>query len=252
MKRTILVLCTLLAMAASVASAAPGVNLRWNSCLVDGGAINKNFACNTNSGVNTLVGSIQVAADILQASGHEVVVDLASEGASLPAWWQFKNAGTCRPISLSMNFAISAAAVDCVDWASGQAAGGIGAYNIGVKGPNTARVVAAIAVPASALADLFVGTEYFVFNLAINNLKTVGTGACADCQTPVCLVYVSDRVTTQVPANDRILLGATNGTDSFYATWQGGGVPVTWLGTGCPRATPTRNTTWGAVKSVYR
>ena len=34
---------------------------------------------------------------------------------------------------------------------------------------------------------------------------------------------------------------------NFYVTWQGGGV----FG-GCPAATPTRNTTWGSVKALYR
>ena len=31
-----------------------------------------------------------------------------------------------------------------------------------------------------------------------------------------------------------------------FVTWQGGG------GTNCPAATPTRNSTWGSVKSLYR
>jgi len=253
MKKVILLCGMLLALMATMASAAPGTNLRWTNCFGEGtGTLNRNFACNANTGSNLLVGSLELGADILQTSGQEVVVDIAASDATLPAWWGFKNAGTCRQNSLAMNFVANAADAVCLDWAQGAAAGGIGAYNIGARGPNTARIVAAIAVPASALADLFAGTEYFSYNLLINNAKTVGTGACAGCNIGVCIVYNSVKVTTQVAANDRIIVGATNGTDSNFATWQGGGVPVVGQVSGCGAATPTRNSTWGAVKSLYR
>ena len=252
MKKVTLLCGMLLALTAVAASAAPGTNIRWQGCFGDGGAQNRAFACNTNTGTsNILVGSFEIGADILQASGNEVVVDIASAGP-LPAWWGFKNAGTCRQNSLSMNFSLPGTAVNCADWASGQAAGGIGAYNIGLGGPNAARIVAAIAVPASALADLFAGQEYFSYNIVINNAKTVGTGLCAGCTTPVCIVFNSLKVTTQVAANDRTVAGPTNGTDSNYATWQGGVGVQSTRGSGCPAATPTRNSTWGQVKGLYR
>jgi hypothetical protein len=251
MKKVTLLCGMLLALTAVAASAAPGTNLRWTNCFGDGGAINKAFACNTNAGSNILVGSYELGEDISQTSGNEVVVDIASAGP-LPAWWSFKNAGTCRQSALAMNFTIPGTAANCVDWASGQSAGGIGAYNIGLGGPNAARIVAAIAVPASALADQFTGQEYFSFNVVINNTKTVGTGLCAGCTTPVCIVFNSVKVTTQEAARDRTVSGATNGTDSNYCTWQGGVGASSNRGTGCPAATPTRSSTWGAVKGLYR
>lgn len=251
MKKIILLCGVLLVLGSGVATAARGVNLRWGDCIGDGGSINRNFACNTNTGNHVLVGSFELGQDILQASGNEVVVDLASAGP-IPQWWSFKNVGTCRTASLSMNFVAPATAVNCVDWSSGQSAGGIGAYFIGNVGPSTARLVCALAVPVSALSDLFAGQEYFSYNFVINNQKTVGTGACAGCTTPVCLVFKSLKVTTQIAANDRTLEGPTNGTDSFYATWQGGAGVSSVRGTGCPAATPTRNKSWGEVKSLYR
>ncbi|MCE9628255.1 MAG: hypothetical protein K8R56_10120 [Candidatus Eisenbacteria bacterium] len=253
MKKVLLLCGMLLAVTASIAAAAPGTNLRWTNCFGDAGAINRTFACTSNTGSNILVGSFELGADILTASGLEVVIDLASSGASLPAWWQFKNAGTCRTTSLSANFTIPGTAAVCQDWAAAQSSGGIGAYDIGgAAGANTARVKMAIAVPPSALVDLFAATEYFGYNLAINNAKTVGTGACAGCATPVCIVFNSVKVTTPIAANDRVISGATNGTDSNYATWQGGAGASSIRGTGCPQATPTRNATWGSVKSLYR
>ena len=250
MKKVTLLCGMLLALSASMAFAAAGTNLRWTSCFGDGGAINRAFACNSNTGSNVLVSSYVIGADILQTSGQEAVVDIAAAAATLPAWWQFKNIGTCRSTALTMDFV--GTGTNCPDWATGQSAGGIGAYQIGARGPNTARIVAAIAVPASALADQFAGQEYFSNNIRISNVKTVGTGLCAGCTTPVCIVFNSINVVTQIAANDRKYSGATNGTDSNFATWQGGGVPVTGSGSGCGAATPTRNTTWSSVKSLYR
>ena len=250
MKKAILLCGMLLAVTASLASAAAGTNLRWASCFGDGGAINKAFACNSNLGSNVLVSSYVVGSDMIATSGQETVYDIAAAGATLPAWWQFKNVGTCRSTALTMDFV--GTGTNCPDWATGQSAGGIGAYQIGARGPNTARIVAAIAVPASALADQFAGQEYFSNNIRISNVKTVGTGLCAGCTTPVCIVFNSINVVTQIAANDRKYSGATNGTDSNFVTWQGGAGVTSNLGSGCPAATPTRSSTWSSVKSLYR
>jgi hypothetical protein len=257
MKKVTLLCGLLLAMSASMAAAATGVGLRWTTCIGDAGTPNKNFACTSNTGTNTLVGTFELgAAGLLATSGNEIIVDIAAAGATLPAWWGFKVAGTCRTASLSMG-TTNAAGVNCADWGQGQAAGGIGAYNIGQRGPNTARVVAAVAVAPDFLQDLLGGQEYFSFTININNAKTVGTGACAGCSTPVCIVFNSVNLTTPILANNIKISGPSNGTDADFATWQGGaGVIVAPYpggngGTGCPQATPTQNKTWGAVKSMY-
>jgi hypothetical protein len=259
MKKVTMLCGLLLALSATIASAS-GVGLKWDLCAADGGMTNKAFACNTNAGSNQLVGTFALnAAGLAQVSGNEVIIDLASAGATLPAWWQMFKAGTCRNTSLTMNFVANGAAVNCADWALGASAGGIGAYNIGQRGPNTSRIIAAIAVPPSALADLAGGQEYFSFNVLINHLKTVGTGLCDGCQTPVCIVFNSINLTTPILANNVKLSGPENGTDSDFVTWQGGaGVvvnpppPGSPPVSGCPAATPTKNATWSQVKSMYR
>jgi hypothetical protein len=199
--------------------------------------------------------SFEVGQDILQSSGQELVISLATAGAVVPAWWQFKNVGTCRQGALGLNTVVDINALNCVDWAqNGPATGGIGAYDIGsgFGFANTATLKIAIAVPAAALADLFAGQEYFSCNVTFTNAKTVGTGACTGCTVPVCLVFNSSKITTQVAANDRRLSGPMNGIDSDFCTWQGGAGVVTRLGAGCPAATPTKRANWGAVKSLYR
>jgi hypothetical protein len=250
MKRVTLLCGLLLALTATVASAA-GVGIRWTECIGDGGLLNRNFACNVNTGSNVLVGTFQLgAAGLAQTSGEEIVVDLGSASATLPAWWQFKNTGTCRTGSLAIGAAPTANAANCADWGGGLAGAGLGAYIIGARGPNTARIVAASAVPPSGLQDLSGGQEYFAFTLAINNLKTVN-GGCTGCQTAVCIVFNSLNMTTPVLANNVLLTGPSNGTDADFCTWQGGAGVIVGGTPGCGAATPTKNATWGAVKAMY-
>src|SRR6185503_4704358 len=256
MKKITLLCGLLLAVTASVAAAGPGVGLTWLNCSTDGGVQNRSFACNSNGGSNQLVGTFELGASLPGVVGTEIVIDIATASATLPAWWEFKNVGTCRSASLTMNQVISAAAVNCIDWAQGASAGGIGAYNIGARGPNTARMVAALAVAAAGAADLEPGTEYFSFNLLINNAKSVGTGSCAGCSTPACIVFNSINVVPPAPAPGVKLSGGLN-PGSDFATWQGGAGVITnppqgGGGSGCPAATPTTNKTWGQVKTLYR
>lgn len=120
-------------------------------------------------------------------------------------------------------------------------------------GSNSARVEILTATPCCLIADLFSQQEYFALRLRIDNTKTVGTGACAGCDVPVCIVLQSIKLSLiGRPEVTRVLTSPLNGTDSHYATWQGGGSPTTSLGTGCPAATPTRRGTWGGVKALYR
>jgi hypothetical protein len=253
MKKVTLLCGLLLAVSASIAAAAPGVGLRWNECIGDAGLPNRNFACNVNTGSSTLVGTFELGADLGNTSGEEIVVDLATASPALPAWWGFKNVGTCRTGSLAIGSAPTANAANCADWGGGLVAGiGIGAYIVGGAGPNTARIVAAGAVPPDGLQNLTAGTEYFGFTLTINNLKTVGTGSCEGCAVPACIVFNSVNMTTPILANNVKLSGPSNGTDAHFVTWQGGLGVNTGRGTGCPAATPTQNKTWSQVKSMYR
>jgi hypothetical protein len=252
MKKVTLLYGVLLAISATVASAA-GVGIRWDNCAGEGtGAPNKNFACDANTGSGRLVGSFVLGGDLPQVSGNAAVLDIASGSATLPSWWEFKNVAACRQTALSMNTDANPGDVVCVDWAAGKSTGGIGSYTVGERGANTARIKLALAVPISAAQDLLSLQEYFSFNLVINNTKTVGSPACGGCQTGVCIVFNSIKVTTLVAANNRTLSGPGNGSDRDFCSWQGGGDPTVSGITGCPAATPTRSVSWGSVKALYR
>jgi len=242
MKKAILLCGMLLAASATLASAA-GLNLAWSNCYADGGTQNLTSTCASNFGqAGSLIGSYVLDADLLQVSGAEIVVDLSSASPALPAWWQFKNVGACRQNALSI------AAFDgasCFDWAIGQASMNIAAYQLGLHGANSARILCVNAVPATALADLPAGLEFTAMRLNISNTATT---TCAGCADPVCIVFNSLNLTTSGNLNNTKIVGPLDNIASNSATWQGGAVG----GNGCPAATPTKNTTWGSVKALYR
>lgn len=237
---------SLLILCVQSAGAAQGVNLRWTHCYSDLGTINKNFACDSNVGTaGVLVGSFEVGVDFPQCAGQEVVLDFQTLSSTLPAWWQFKDPGACRQNALSVNTVMSADAIICEDWAQGQATAVAGAYTVGFRGANTARLVIAVAVPLAARADLVTGHEYFSFNVLIDRAQTIGSGACSGCSTPACMLLKQIKVIGAQPQDDRTLTGPTNGTDSDMTAWQGG------LGLVC-FTVPTARSTWARLKSLYR
>lgn len=260
--RVVAVVACGLVLLSSPARALQGVYVAWNTCFGEATATqNKNFACNTNTGNHIITGSFVLPQLIPRVVMSESVVEWAADSPTLPAWWQMKNTGSCRPTALAMN-TVAPAGAACEDWAAGQAFGGIGAYcttafpcppsgypfnsNVGV-------VRLAKAVPSEFAQDLSIGTHYFDFNLTITNTKTVGTGSCDGCSVPVCIAFTSIKFSTS--DGQSYFWSTVSGPavpGSNFVTWQGGGSPTTWRGTGCPRATPVRASTWGAVKSLYR
>ena len=245
------------------ARAAPGgVILRWSHCRADGGTQNRSFACNTNLGSERLVCSWQTDATIANVSGSEVTVDVRADASALPLWWQFKNTGTCRLTALGMNLTADDSWTGCVDQWSGLASGGIGAYSIGLLAPNMARIRAVAAVPQSALFTVEPGIEYFVCNFTVSHVKTMGSGACGGCTTPVCLLFAKLVVTTPVAANNRVFNTPADGASSHWVGWQGGVAQnprIVCDADGCNyhfgcwvAPVSTRGSGWGAVKALFR
>jgi hypothetical protein len=242
--RMILALATLALCASAMTAYAGGLNFAWTNCYGEGSPVlNRNFACNTNTGTNIMVASFIPTMTSDTVNGNEIVIDIQSQGATLPAWWQSKNVGTCRSTSLSVSSTANATWTNCQDEFFGQATSGIGAYNIGFGGaPNSARLIIAEAVPASALTHVDPSGEYFAINVALNNAKTTGTGSCAGCTTPVCIVLTSIKITAGGGSLDEFI---SNAASNNYLTWQN----ITFGN--CP-ARPTIAPTWGAIRSLMR
>ena len=86
----------------------------------------KTFACNVNTGAAELMVASYVApAGTSGITGMEAVIDIQSSTPTMPDWWLFKNAGSCRQTALAV--APNGAACDGDYWA-GQASGGVTAY----------------------------------------------------------------------------------------------------------------------------
>jgi len=279
--RRILALLLLFVLPGRALGLQPGVALRWDSCLGDGGTENRAFACDTNAGSETLVASFVPGRDFNGVTGYEPQVDFFASTGGVPAWWFMKNIGTCRTSSISTLFTPPVGAAACIDAAPGLFAGGIGAYAIGFDTPDRIRVRLACAVPPADTFSLFKGEHYFAFRILINHAKTIGAGSCAGCAVPMCIGFSGMRIasldldpelTPDCPyflpvCGTRYMFGAADGAASDRVTWQGGVMPVFVTGprygfempnafdifqVACSAATPVRTSTWGAIKSLYR
>lgn len=250
---------------ASAAHAAGGIAMRWDRCYGAGGENNKNFACNTNAGSQELVLSYVPAAAFPDWSGVEIVVDAMSGTNSTPAWWQMRNAGTCRQTALTASVIADPSATHCIDNYQASGAGGIGAYSIAFQGhPSRTRLTLAFGVPPQNAVTLNAGVEYFACNIVISHTKTVGTGACTGCAEPFCLILNSIKLTSHTTPSH--ILVEPIAPYSAVVGWQGGSptlgyqpasgpptyFPGMWSISSCASATPTGHPTWGAIKSPYR
>jgi len=244
MNKSILIAGAMLILGTSVASAA-GINLSWSDCGA-AGQLNATFDCNSNAGAPfTAVGSFIPPAGIANFLGIAAQIDITTDQATLPDWWQH-GTGFCRGTTgLAVNFDFTSGPFTCTDFFGGQAAGGF-AYDVGFGNPNRARFRIQCAVPIDNKGPVDPANEYYAFKANFLRPKTTGAGSCAGCSNPACLV-LNEIQLFQPPdaANDPRI---TNPASRQYITWQ---TPPTGPA-GCPLTTPTRNSTWGQVKSLYR
>lgn len=240
MRRTALLALALLAASTPIASA-DGVMLRWQDCSGDAGVQNRVFACDTNVGTHALAASFVIGYPREQVNGTETVMTFGTANSTLPDWFRFVTSGSCRQAALGIS---AQNGVACPDMFGGQASMNIAAYQLRLTSPNTMRLITVNAVLPQHEVTLLAGQEYGAARVIINNTKTVGTGACAGCLVPACIVFNSMKFS----ASGNVAFGLRDEAfpGSSYVTWQGG------TGTNCPAATPTRNSTWGSVKSLYR
>ena len=239
--RTIRLLVALALLFATAAHAGR-LYLRWNACFGDGGVQNRAFACDTNLGSEQLVATFNLPVAVDSVMSVDGFINIYFFGPALPAWWEFGVAGNCRPSSLVASATLPAGASSCIDFADFTR----DAFYIYQAGPfpNTARLeVLSPFIPQGAF-HLAAGQEYLAFTVTINQQKTVGAGACDGCLGPVCLGFDQMRLMRRPP--DFVNVFPTSGT-THVATWQGSTIPFFCVGN-----TPTRRSTWGEVKALYR
>ncbi len=219
-----------------------GLNLGWDDCGGAPASLNKTFACDTNSGTNTLVGSFVAPSLVDSMTASEIVMDLQSAGATLPAWWQMRFQFGCRPSALTQSADFTAGPFTCFDYWSGGASGGV-IEDFPVLNRARIKMLEGVPVGSPLIRGILEGAEVYSFKCNISNAKTVGSGSCAGCATGVCIVLNSIRISQTFPSGVKFI---SSPAARAYATWQGG------TGSDCYAATPAKNVTWGRIKAQYR
>ncbi len=237
--------------------------LRWDNCFGDGGTYNKVFACDTNAGSDVLVGSFRLAATTDSVSTVEIRLNLTALDPTLPPWWSVRATAPlgCRPTSLTASFSAPATSNACLDpWTP---LGAVGGLSMDAPFDNTALVRVLLGLPSPIVFKAEAGQEIFTFQLRIDHARTVGTSTCVGCNTPVCIAWGWAWLQRLLPAPGLgEILGAATPDNGSNVTWQPGAVATTqgecsytrgcngWVT--CQSATPTRRSTWGSIKSLYR
>ena len=258
-----LVACLL--VAAPHSALAADIRLAWNNCDGDGGLHTIMFDCNTNSSAqaHTLVASFTAPPGITQYISNEAhILVMTSSGLTppLPDWWAIKGAGQCRNGAATADANFTAGPFGCTDVWSGAASGALATFNVGYLSPSWGRMNLVFAVPAENAVPLVEGQEYYAFKVTIQNDKTVGSGSCAGCSTPVAL-YLARLVVIQTSGapGGNVALDTGQTTYRSVAGWQ---CPA-FVGVECPLgrtcnfdvhpdcSTPTRPSTWGMIKAIY-
>ena len=225
---------------------AAGINLGWNDC--PGGAtysVLETFACDTNAGVHTLVGSFISPVDVEAMTANEIVIDVQTSGSTLAPWWTF-GTGQCRAMqSLSPNYDFLAGPFTCHDYWQGGALGGL-SWNTLSGFTNACRIKGVHALPTG---DPRIGSipnflEIYSFKININNARTAGPGACSGCSDGACVAFIELRINQPLPLPTIYIQYPAV---SNFVIWQGWNPAVKT----CP-GTPTRQKTWGSIKAIYR
>jgi hypothetical protein len=241
MSRSLRIACILAAaISPAIAHAAADINIAWNECILGAGnAANLNFACNVNTGTERMYASFRPPANSDQFRGLVGTVLVTFDDSTVPSWWHFESTG-CRAGHLGTIQDFTAGPFGCTDvWESFASAASV--IDIGFGSPNVMRVRSIVAVAPTLPLTIDTAHEYYAYALQFNNTKTTGTGLCDGCATGVCIVLTQ----MELDYADNSFTIVSDGAQRFI-TWQGGGsIP-------CPGATPTRNRSWGMIKTLYR
>lgn len=241
-------------------------NLSWDHCAGDGYVGDRTFACDNNTGVENLFGSI-VLNDSARAGilGIEAYLDITLTSTETPDWWKV-SAGQCRAFGFTGTGEILEESASCLPWYWEAVPLPIAAF--APHYPEAGQIYVASFVvtgpystDGGATATLLAGQEYTVFKLRLSHAKTVGTGACSGCTVPACIGWSWMRLTRPSLSESEEFAGTGLNT----VTWQGGYVADypsdpsgPWSSNyrnrlECTLApVPAQGRTWGLIKTFYR
>lgn len=236
----------LLAIPASTrAGVQTGINLGWDIC-GPARVAEKSFACDVNTGQDLLWISFVPPAGITALTGIETKLELQTEAATLPPWWQFQTGGCRATVGIALVTSTPEAPSTCAaPWITN----GIGGFGFPLSQPGPGRtplwMVTAVDVPS--YGPLTAGVEYHHAAIAVKHARTVGTTTCAGCDVGVCIALVNVRLVEDY-AVDPYPVDLWEKLDRTTVLWQPTGTPPAE----CFQSVPVKNRTWGSIKSLYR
>ena len=267
MKRIPSISAMLLALCASIASSAPGLNLGWNlACpTTSASAGDMQDPCDSNANSHTLIGSVRAPAGLSKVTAEELVIDLQESGSQLSPWWHLEDVSSTSPggcrgtnpplndlgsLSVTADFTGASTAI-CKDYWGHSCAGGF-QYLPGLGAPCRARLQALFARTAGIAGPLTANVQYYVMNLRLDTQHTVEDPSdptvyvCPGCLDPAGIVFDSCKF-DQPPGTQNGDVYVTSRDLRQIVYWQGG-----LFFDPCSPAVPTHRATWGKVKSLYR
>jgi len=250
-----LVLC----LTASMAMAS-GLNFNWNTSkqcpTVQTG--NWSWACDNNDATEYMVATVMPNIAVVGFSSMDARIDGQSVGP-IPAWWEGFNAGACRATAFTAGLIDVSPTAPCAGSATTKlwtntALGAIGFW--GIDASNRFHIVVGFGMNPQRTANLSTTVQYNAFHIAVSAANTIYVAPdpdnaidevipCLGCDQGVTFVLNQINLNGSGTGDAVTLPGTTPGATQCIL-YQGG------AGSGVCAATPTRNSTWGQVKSLYR
>ncbi len=227
------------ALAANMAVAA-GINLSWNDC-GSAGTDCLTFACDANTGPEfAFVGSFVPPPGVTAPQYMEAHVRIISDAApgSLPDWWRVGSLTECRGFSLQADTLFGTTCANVL-----RGAVFLPAFSYSANSPvmGEASMVVSVLFPELA-PPLDPGVEHYAFMMHFDRAKTTGPGACAGCDVGVQIVlnhidiFQDPAVQVEPVVVDQYMKSNKIGWNNpAYCFW-----------------TPTKRSSWGQVRSLYR
>jgi len=220
----------------------PGVNLSWSGCAVDVASAQRCFTCDGKAGAPfVLQGTFRPANSIPDFAATSTIVDVQFDqgGSQIPDFWKMAP-GDCDAQAISMVDPVTTGGCALPNIFTPGATGG----GVGVSYPTAYRLRFRFdwAVSDAASQPLTAGQLYPAFAAPIDADLGVANG-CAGCATSASIQIVQIEVFGYASGEHETIAAQDQRSNVL---WQAAptGPPCT--------TTPVRNTTWGAVKALYR
>jgi len=209
---------------------AEGLNLSWDDCGTHG-VVAKNFACDTNTGVDVLVPSL--VAPSCTPTEMSWTIQFQYGDNPNPDWWAL-GTGMCRSGSLVLTEDMNGMTA-CQNFWLPQNPGVLWTYSALDYGFNMSVLIAL--VPPAVPQHINSTTEIYLGRILIDHQKTVGAGVCGGgCGLRGSMSLLSVSIIDAVAG---LLPTITQPASRQEVSWQFD-------------YTPTRNRTWAEIKTLYR